>query len=40
VVLGPGDIGEAHTPTEKVRVADLAAAVPVFIALAERSTPR
>ena len=40
VVLGPGDIGEAHTPTEKVRVADLAAAVPVFIALAERSTAR
>jgi acetylornithine deacetylase len=37
VVLGPGDIAEAHTPTEKVRVADLAAAVPVFIRLAERS---
>ena len=31
VVLGPGDIAEAHTPTEKVRVADLAAAVPVFM---------
>jgi acetylornithine deacetylase/succinyl-diaminopimelate desuccinylase-like protein len=37
VVLGPGDIAEAHTPTEKVRVADLAAAVPVLMALAERS---
>jgi acetylornithine deacetylase/succinyl-diaminopimelate desuccinylase-like protein len=36
VVLGPGDIGEAHTPTEKVRVADLVAAVPVFVKLAER----
>jgi acetylornithine deacetylase len=37
VVLGPGDIAEAHTPTEKVRVADLAAAVPLFISLAEQS---
>ena len=37
VVLGPGDIAEAHTPSEKVRVADLAAAVPVFMHLAERS---
>ena len=36
VVLGPGSITEAHTPTEKVRVADLAAAVPVFMRLAER----
>ncbi len=36
VVLGPGHISEAHTPTEKVRVADLAAAVPVFMRLAER----
>ncbi|MEJ0019075.1 MAG: M20/M25/M40 family metallo-hydrolase [Acetobacteraceae bacterium] len=35
VVLGPGSIAEAHTPTEKVRVADLAAAVPVFMKLAE-----
>lgn len=39
VVLGPGDIGEAHTPTEKVRVADLVAAVPVFMTLAQRSAP-
>jgi acetylornithine deacetylase len=37
VVLGPGDIAEAHTPTEKVRVADLAAAVPVLMKLVERS---
>ncbi len=36
VVLGPGSITEAHTPTEKVRVADLVAAVPVFMRLAER----
>ena len=35
----PGDIAEAHTPTEKVRVADLAAAVPMFMKLAERTTP-
>jgi acetylornithine deacetylase/succinyl-diaminopimelate desuccinylase-like protein len=35
VVLGPGDIAEAHTPTEKVRVSELAAAVPVFVRLAE-----
>jgi acetylornithine deacetylase len=37
VVLGPGDIAEAHTPTEKVRVADLAAAVPLLMKLVERS---
>jgi acetylornithine deacetylase/succinyl-diaminopimelate desuccinylase-like protein len=36
VVLGPGDIAEAHTPTEKVRLAELAVAVPVFMRLAER----
>jgi acetylornithine deacetylase len=36
VVLGPGDLAEAHTPTEKVHVADLAAAVPVFMQLAEQ----
>jgi acetylornithine deacetylase/succinyl-diaminopimelate desuccinylase-like protein len=39
VVLGPGNIAEAHTPTEKVQVRDLSAAVPVFAQLAERSTP-
>jgi acetylornithine deacetylase len=36
VVLGPGDIAEAHTPSEKVRITDLAAAVPVFMRLAAR----
>ena len=36
VVLGPGDIAEAHTPNEKARIADLEAAVPVFMQLAER----
>jgi acetylornithine deacetylase/succinyl-diaminopimelate desuccinylase-like protein len=36
VVLGPGNIAEAHTPTEKVRTADLAAAIPVFMMLAEK----
>ncbi len=36
VVLGPGDIAEAHTPTEKIRIADLAAAVPLFMRLAEQ----
>jgi acetylornithine deacetylase len=35
VVLGPGSIAEAHTPTEKVRVAELTAAVPLFMRLAE-----
>ncbi len=36
VILGPGDIWEAHTPGEKLRIADLEAAVPAFIRLAER----
>jgi acetylornithine deacetylase/succinyl-diaminopimelate desuccinylase-like protein len=36
VVLGPGDMAQAHTPTEAVRLAELAAAVPVFMRLAER----
>jgi acetylornithine deacetylase/succinyl-diaminopimelate desuccinylase-like protein len=36
VVLGPGDIAEAHTPTEKVRVAELVAAVPILTRLAIR----
>ncbi len=34
VILGPGDIGEAHTPQEKLRLADLDAAVPLFMRLA------
>jgi acetylornithine deacetylase len=37
VVLGPGDIAEAHTPTEKVQVSELVAAVSVFMRLAERA---
>jgi acetylornithine deacetylase len=36
MVMGPGDIGVAHKPGEAVRIADLAAAVPVFQALATR----
>ncbi len=36
VVMGPGDIGVAHRPGEAVRIAELAAAVPVFQALALR----
>lgn len=36
LVLGPGDIAEAHRPGESIRLADLAAAVPVFMRLAER----
>ncbi|HUN39821.1 MAG TPA: M20/M25/M40 family metallo-hydrolase [Acetobacteraceae bacterium] len=36
VVLGPGDIAVAHTPTEKVRLADLEAAAPLFMRLAEQ----
>jgi acetylornithine deacetylase len=36
VVLGPGDIGLAHTPEERVPVADLAAAVPLMRRFLER----
>jgi acetylornithine deacetylase/succinyl-diaminopimelate desuccinylase-like protein len=36
VVMGPGDIAEAHTPTEKLRLSDLTAAIPVFQRVAER----
>jgi acetylornithine deacetylase/succinyl-diaminopimelate desuccinylase-like protein len=36
VVLGPGDIGVAHTPFEAIRLADLAAAIPLFKRLATR----
>jgi acetylornithine deacetylase len=35
VILGPGDIGMAHRPDECVSVADLAAAVPVFMQIAK-----
>ncbi len=36
VVMGPGDIGVAHRPSEAVRLSDLSAAVPLFQALATR----
>jgi acetylornithine deacetylase len=36
VVMGPGDIGVAHKPDETVRIADLAAAIPVFQEVAMR----
>jgi acetylornithine deacetylase len=35
LVLGPGDIAEAHRPDECVPLAELAAAVPVFMRIAE-----
>lgn len=34
VILGPGDISKAHTPGECVAIAELGAAVPVFMRLA------
>jgi acetylornithine deacetylase len=39
VVMGPGDIGVAHRPGEAVSVPELAAAVPMFQALARRMSP-
>ncbi|WP_428488138.1 M20/M25/M40 family metallo-hydrolase [Rhodopila sp.] len=39
VVLGPSDIAVAHKPGEAVRLSHLAAAVPVFQALAMRAAP-
>jgi acetylornithine deacetylase/succinyl-diaminopimelate desuccinylase-like protein len=36
VVMGPGDIAEAHTPTERLRLSDLAAAIPILQRVAER----
>lgn len=35
VIMGPGDIGEAHTPQEKLRITDLEEAVPLFRRMAE-----
>jgi acetylornithine deacetylase/succinyl-diaminopimelate desuccinylase-like protein len=35
VIMGPGDIAQAHAPAESVSIADLAVAVPVFMRLAE-----
>ena len=39
VVMGPGDIDVAHKPAEAVRITDLAAAIPVFRALALKLAP-
>ena len=36
VILGPGNIAVAHTPHESIRLADLAASVPLFQRMAER----
>ncbi|MGE0226730.1 MAG: M20/M25/M40 family metallo-hydrolase [Acetobacteraceae bacterium] len=36
VVIGPGDIGVAHTPIEAVRLSELAESVPMLVRLAER----
>ena len=36
VLLGPGDIAQAHTPTEQISLSALARAVPLFMRLAER----
>jgi acetylornithine deacetylase len=35
VILGPGDIAQAHAPDECVSIAELAAAVPLFMQLAQ-----
>jgi acetylornithine deacetylase/succinyl-diaminopimelate desuccinylase-like protein len=39
VVLGPGDIGVAHTPFEAVRLSELAEAVPMLARLSEVAAP-
>jgi acetylornithine deacetylase len=39
VVMGPGDIDVAHKPAEAIYIGDLAAAVPVFHALAVKLAP-
>jgi acetylornithine deacetylase/succinyl-diaminopimelate desuccinylase-like protein len=36
VILGPGDIAQAHCPGESVSITELAAAVPQFMRIAER----
>jgi acetylornithine deacetylase/succinyl-diaminopimelate desuccinylase-like protein len=36
VVLGPGDIAQAHCPGESVSIAELTAAVPLFMRIAEK----
>jgi acetylornithine deacetylase/succinyl-diaminopimelate desuccinylase-like protein len=35
LILGPGNIADAHTPTESVSLASLSAAVPIYMRLAE-----
>ena len=35
VIMGPGDSAKAHSPNECVPIADLEAAVPIFMRLAE-----
>jgi acetylornithine deacetylase len=35
VILGPGDIAQAHAPDESVSLGELAAAVPQFMQLAQ-----
>lgn len=35
VIMGPGDIGKAHSPDESVSIVALESAVPVFVRLAE-----
>lgn len=37
VILGPGDIAQAHRPSEHVSLSELAAAVPVFVKLLGRA---
>jgi acetylornithine deacetylase/succinyl-diaminopimelate desuccinylase-like protein len=36
VVMGPGDIAVAHKPAESIQLTELAAAIPLFQALARR----
>ncbi len=36
VILGPGDVAQAHRPGEYLEIAELKAAIPVFVTMAER----
>jgi acetylornithine deacetylase/succinyl-diaminopimelate desuccinylase-like protein len=36
VIIGPGDIAQAHCPNESVAIAELAAAVPILMQLADK----
>jgi acetylornithine deacetylase len=40
VIMGPGDIAVAHAPEESVSIAELVAAVPVFMRLAQQMAQR